>query len=185
MYLRRSLIGSSLIGSFTIALVAVAVMTAGGCTAAPRQRPVEMGPVAEGPGTLSAARAFLEGRWTLESFEVYPPGKAPIVLKGSGTLTYDEFSNLRMEIRADQSSSDLLRAAGIDIRDGVISSEGRTAVDMQNRTLTYIIPGQAGATGPLAVNRPRHWEVKENMLTLTTKDENGKPLSVGHWRKGQ
>jgi hypothetical protein len=39
------------------------------------------------------------------------------------------------------------------------------------------------AAGPLALSRPRHWEVQENLLTLTTKDESGKPLSVGKWRR--
>jgi hypothetical protein len=153
-----------------------------GCSGAPRQRPVEMGPVDQGAGTLSSARKFLQGRWALESFEVYPPGKGPIVLKGAGSLNYDEFGNLQMEIRADEASADLLRAAGIDIRDGRISSEGRTAVDMQNRTLTYVVPGQSGS-GPLSLSRPRHWVVDGDQLTLTTKDEAGKPLSVGHWRR--
>ena len=154
------------------------------CAGAPRQRPVKAGPVSEGPGTITSARAYLEGRWTLESFEVYPPGKPPITLKGSGTLSYDEFGNLKMDIRADQASSDLLRAAGVDIRDGVISTSGRTAVDMQNRTLTYVMEGQAPLiAGPLAMNRPRHWQVEGTLLTLTTQDDAGKPLSVGRWRK--
>ena len=87
-----------------------------------------------------------------------------------------------MEIRADEASADLLRAAGIDIRDGRISTEGRTAVDMQNRTLTYVVPGQSGA-GPLSLRRPRHWVVEGDRLTLTTKDDAGKPLSVGQWRR--
>jgi hypothetical protein len=43
---------------------------------------------------------------------------------GQGTLSYDDFGNLRMEIRADEASADLLRAAGIDIRDNVISTDG-------------------------------------------------------------
>ena len=93
-----------------------------GCSGAPRQRNVEMGPVNEGAGTLAAARKFLQGRWALESFEVFPPGKAPIVLKGAGSLNYDEFGNLQIEIRAEEASADLLRAAGIDIRDGRIST---------------------------------------------------------------
>ena len=42
-----------------------------GCASAPRQRPVEGGPVDTGPMTLSSARRFLEGRWTLESFVLY------------------------------------------------------------------------------------------------------------------
>ena len=43
--------------------------------------------------------------------------------------------------------------------------------------------GQAG-TGPLALSRKRYWEVKADLLTLTTKDDAGKPLSVGVWRRG-
>ena len=169
--------------SLTWSALALVLTTTAGCSAAPRQRPVEMGPVDEGRGSLTAARKFLEGRWSLESFEVYPAGKPPITLKGNGTLSYDDFGNLKVDIRADQASGDLLRAAGIDIRDGVISSEGRTAVDMQNRTLTYVVSGQTPNSGPLALNRPRHWQVEGDLLTLTTKDDAGKPLSVGRWRK--
>ena len=164
--------------------VAALFAAATACAAAPRERPLPLGRVESGPGTLAEARKFLEGRWALESFEVRPPGRAPIALKGSGVLNYDDFGNLRMEIRADQASSDLLRAAGIDIRDGVISSEGRTAIDLQNRTLTYFVEGQpASGGGPLATNRPRHWEVTADVLTLTTRDDSGAPLSIGRWKK--
>jgi hypothetical protein len=148
---------------------------------------VKGGPVDQGPGSVVSARAFLEGRWTLESFEVYPPGKPPITLKGSGTLSYDEFGNLKMDIRADQTSSDILRAAGVEISDGVISSNGRTVVDMQNKTLTYVVKSQPGApaTGPLAPSRPRYWQVEGDVLTLTTKDDAGNPASVSRWRRSK
>jgi hypothetical protein len=33
------------------------------------------------------------------------------------------------------------------------------------------------------VSRPRHWQVDGNVLTLTTKDDAGKPVSVSKWRK--
>jgi hypothetical protein len=165
-------------------LAAGAIAIAAACGPAPRQRPVELGPVDTGAGTLTEARKYLEGLWTLESFEVYPPGKGPVALKGTGTLVYDDFGNLKMDIRADEASSDILRAAGIDIADGVIRSEGRTVVDMQHKTLTYVVQGQPQAgTGPLAMNRPRHWQVEGNVLTLTTKDDAGNALSVGRWRK--
>jgi hypothetical protein len=166
-------------------ILTVGLIPAAACTGSPSQRPVKLGPVAEGAGSLTAARKFLEGRWTLESFEIYPAGKPPMTLKGSGTLTYDDFGNLRMEIRADQAASDALRAAGIDIRDGVIATDGRTAIDIPNKTLTYVIQGQAAAagTGPLATNRPRHWQVEGDLLTLTTKDDAGKPAAMSRWRK--
>ena len=166
------------------ALIAASAIAAVACSAAPRQRPVEMGPVDTGAKTLTAARSFLEGRWVLESFEVRPPGKEPIVINGAGLLVYDGDGNLTINIRADEKSSDLLRAAGVDIRDGVIATEGRTAIDLQNRTLTYILQGQAPLIrGPLGMHRPRHWEVDGNVLVLSTRDESGQTLSVGRWRR--
>jgi hypothetical protein len=169
-----------------LSVVALVLVAAVSCKSAPRQRPVQGGPVDQGPESITAARKFLEGRWTLESFEVFPPGKPAITLKGAGTLNYDEFGNLRIEIRADEKAADLLRAAGVETRDGTISSDGRAVVDMQNRTLTYILPGQtvgAPAAGPLAPSRPRHWEVKGDLLFLSTRDESGKPLSTGRWKR--
>ncbi len=164
-----------------------ALMLLAAAAAAYAGEPRQRGKVDTGPGSLTAARKYLEGRWGLESFEVRPPGKPPIMLKGSGVLNYDDFGNLTMEIRADQATSDLLRAAGIEIRDGVISTKGRTAIDLQNRTLTYFLEGQRSGYvtggGPLAPNRPRHWEVTEDVLTLTTKDDAGAPLSISRWKK--
>jgi len=170
-----------------VASAVVALATAMACAASERQRPVSMGPVATGAGTLTAARKFLEGRWVLESMVVNPPGGKPITLKGTGVLNYDDFGNMEMNIKADEASSDLLRAGGVVIPDGVISTSGRTAIDMQNRTLTYILEGQASAMktggGPLSPNRPRHWEVAGDVLTLTTKDESGAVLSTSRWKK--
>jgi hypothetical protein len=170
--------------ALTHALLATVLVSLSACAGGPRERNVKLAPVDTGAGSLTAARKYLEGRWTLESFEVHPPGKQVVTLKGQGTLTYDAFGNLAMEIRTDEATSDLLRAAGIDIRDGTISSNGRTAVDMQNRTLTYVIAGQpAAGTGPLAASRPRYWQVEGTTLTLTTKDDAGNATSVGRWRK--
>jgi hypothetical protein len=61
--------------SLILLLLAVAA-----CAGGPRQRPVEGGPVDAGPGSLTAARKYLQGRWTLESFNVFPPGKPAITL---------------------------------------------------------------------------------------------------------
>ena len=178
---RRSVLQVPLRAWRTVVLLLAATVSVG----AAQQKPI--GKVETGPGSLTAARKFLEGRWGLESFEVRPPGKPPIMLKGSGVLNYDDFGNLTMEIRADQATSDLLRAAGIDIRDGVISTTGRTAIDLQKRTLTYFLEGQRSGYvtggGPLALSRPRHWEVTQDTLILTTKDDSGAPMSISRWRR--
>jgi hypothetical protein len=164
----------------------VSIVGAIGCAPAPRQRPIRTTPIAQGPGTLQEARKFLEGRWSLMSFEIYPPGRQPVALKGSGVLTYDDFGNLRMEVRTDEETAKLLEKAGIATQGGVISSEGRTVIDLQNRRLTYVIEGQPtarDASGPLAMSRPRYWEVEGDVLTLTTKDDSGEPLSVAKWQR--
>jgi hypothetical protein len=165
--------------------VLLAAVTA--CAASERQRVVSMGRVAEGAGTTAAARKFLEGRWLLESAVITPSGSKPITLKGTGVLNYDDFGNLEMNIKTDQASADLLRAAGVIIPDGVISTTGRTAIDVQNKTLTYILEGQSSAMktggGPLSPNRPRFWEVNGDVLTLTTKDDSGAPYLVSRWKK--
>jgi len=167
-------------------VVALVLASAVGCASAPLQKPIKGGDVDQGPESITAARKFLQGRWSLEAFEVFPPGKAAIALNGSGMLNYDEFGNLRIEIRADEQSADLLRAAGVEMRDGTISSDGRTVVDMQHRTLSYVLPGQTvgePGPGPLAPGRLRHWEVKGDLLYLSTKDEAGNILSTGRWKR--
>jgi hypothetical protein len=165
-------------------LLATVMIAPAAC--AKEKNPIKLGPVDTGAGTLTSARNFLNGRWILESFEVRLPNQAPVVLKGAGMLVYDESSNLSMHITADEKSSDILRAAGVDIRDGQIITEGRTAVDLQNHTLTYILEGTAPLMrGPLGVDRPRHWVVEGDLLILTTRDQSGQPTSIGRWRKSQ
>jgi hypothetical protein len=167
-------------------LFALLVAAVSACAPAPRQRPVELGPVDTGQGTLAAARQYLEGRWTLVSYEVFPPGQPPVKLAGAGTLSYDGFGNLNMEIRVDEPTAERLARAGVPSAKGVISTNGRTVVDMQARTLTYVLEGQppfGAPSGPLALNRPRHWQVDGNVLTLTTRGDDGQSVSVGRWEK--
>lgn len=169
------------------ALVVIAFVAAGPSlvhTSELRQR----GPADTGPGTLAAARRFLEGRWSLLSFEVFPPGAAVIRLTGAGTLTYDGFGNLAVDIRVDEATGKALRAAGIPLERGVLSSRGRTVVNMQARTLAYVLEGDSarGApVGPLGLHKPRHWKVEGNVLTLSTIGEDGRTASIGRWEKAR
>lgn len=170
------------------AVLVLAAALASGCPAAPRVRPVKMGPA---DNTLEGARKFLEGRWTLVSYQVFPPGKPPVELTnaGSGTLTYDAYSNLDMQVRIkDPKVVDALGAAGVPIKDNMISTTGRTAIDLEKHSLTYMLEGQGNlvstaAAGPLAMNRPRYWQVEGEELVLTTKDDAGQPLSISRWKK--
>jgi hypothetical protein len=158
------------------------------CTSAPWNEPIKGGPVDTGAGSLTAARKYLEGRWTLLSYEVFLPGEAPIALGGSGMLTYDAYGNLTTKIRVDDATALILEKAGIRTSNGAFLTSGRTAVDMNARTLTYLLDGQpplGAASGPLALNKPRFWQVEGTLLTLTTKGEDGATVSVGRWQKAE
>ena len=174
----RVLVGWSCLGLLIVGLA--------GCAAAPRQRAREGGPVDTGAGTLTSARKFLEGRWSLESFQVFPANQPPVTINGQGTVTYDDFSNLTMDVRADAASVQALRAAGVEVVNDGFSTSGRAVVDMQKQTLTYVLSKDgsvARQTGPLDLNLPRHWEVAADKLTLTTKDASGAPQFVSVWRR--
>jgi hypothetical protein len=146
----------------------------------------QRGPVDTGPGTLTAARKYLEGRWRLLSYEVRLPGQEPITLKGDGSLTYDAFGNLSIEVYVDPKTAKALEPGGIRTKNGMWITSGKTVINLQARTLTFLVEGQpplGAAAGPFAMNRPRHWEVDANKLTLTTKGDDGEPTSIGRWEK--
>jgi hypothetical protein len=78
----------------TSAAVAAAFVTTGGCA----PKPIGLGPVDTGAGTLAAAQKYLEGRWDLLSFEMHPRGRDVIQVKGEGTLLFDRFGNLEKRL---------------------------------------------------------------------------------------
>ena len=73
-------------------MLAVAVSLA--CQAQSRQRPLDVGPVASGPGTIEFERRRLLGTWQLERFEVIDSAGSPRPVRAQAVLTYDEYGNL-------------------------------------------------------------------------------------------
>ena len=169
-------------------LAATILLATSVALAAPPQQRITLAPIESGPGTLAAARKYLEGRWTLLSYEILSPGKEPLRLEGEGTLVYDDFGNLEMDVRVDDKTALVLEGVGIRTTDGVLTTKGRTVINLQDRTLVFVLAQQPAfgvPSGPLALNRPRHWVVNDNELTLTTKGDDGQPLSVSRWKKEQ
>jgi hypothetical protein len=162
----------------------VAVLTVH-CAPAPNDRPLRTSPVDTGAGTVASARDYLQGIWVLESFEVLPRGSDSVAVKGTGRLIYDGYANMTMDVAPEEGAVARLQAAGVPVRNGRVALSGRTVVDMQARTLTFVTEARTSgpAEGPLALSRPRHWAVEGNVLTLTTRDEDGRPISVTRWRK--
>lgn len=93
--------GARRVVAAVVACACPAVLIA--CSAAPRQRPVKMGEVEQGPGTLESVRRQFEGNWMLTGFEVLSgptAGKQPVV----GQLTYDACGNLSVLARIDRTA---------------------------------------------------------------------------------
>ncbi len=169
-------------------VVAVATLAAGSaaCHGGSLQKPLLLGPVDTGPGTMEQARRYLQGHWTLMSMDIFPPGQAPIHAAATGSMTYDDFGNMDVELRLNPATTKLAEGIGIQAPKGVVSTTGSTVIDINNHSISYVLQGQAAvrpAMSPLDTNRPRYWEVTGNQLTLRTKDENGTVLSVTVWRK--
>jgi len=158
-----------------------------GCAAAPLDKPLKTSKVETGMGTLTDARSRLTGTWTLLSFDLFPPGEPPIHAAGTGTMTYDEFSNLKVDLRLTPASVKLAEKIGIPVTpEGSITTVGHAVIDLERRALSYVLEGQSPmrqAKHPLDTNLPRYWELKGDELTLRTKDEKGTVLSVSVWRK--
>jgi hypothetical protein len=175
---------------FRGSLVLLGALVAGSaaCASEPSQRNIKLGPVDTGPGTLTEARQYLQGQWTLVSFDIYPPNRPAIRDAASGTMVFDEFSNMKVDLRLKPESTQIAQDIGIPVSDGVVSMNGRTVVDINSRSISYVFDGQSSfrqPNHPLDMNLPRYWEVQGNTLTLRTKDDTGTVLSVSVWRKGQ
>src|SRR5262245_57338213 len=158
--------------------LAAALTTA--CAAAPRGRPIPGPKIDTGPGTLAEARKRLEGTWSLVSMDVFPPNQPPIKMVGSGTMRYDDFANMTVDLRVDPKTESLFESIGISAPNGVVSTTGCTNINLANKTLVYVLEGQPvirPATSPIATNRPRYWEVDGNRLTIRSTRANGQDQS--------
>src|SRR4029450_13714490 len=84
------------VGSISRLLAVLLSVSLCACAAAPRTRPVKMGDVDTGVGSLEDTRRQLAGTWTLVEYRGYDKG-GPVRVDASAELSYDEFSNLKMK----------------------------------------------------------------------------------------
>jgi len=158
-----------LVSSSMVALVAA-------CAAAPRQRPVEMGPTS---GTLAQVRQQFQGTWDLVSFEAAGGDGRVAPVEATGTLTYDEFGNFAINGR--------ILSEGTNVARMPLNIQGKAVIDTENQRMWVSPEGDTrdvevipeGAT----FNRFRYYEFSGNQLTLTVKDETGAVTSRTVWRR--
>lgn len=165
-------------GSLRLGCGLMAIAALLGCAAQPRTRPVELGPVNTGPGSLEYVRRQLMGTWELDSAELYSgPSREPRRIKGSGTLTYDEYANLRMNGK--------LVEGGGSLDPGLLHYEGRAVIDpvkSEIRLLDLQGSGLSGTSGE-AMLGVRRFRIEGDLLHIVILDSSGQPTATVIWKR--
>ena len=169
MHSRRGLSG---------ALVAITALAIGACAAAPRERPLQTGPIETGAGSLTETRKALEGTWKLASLEVVDQGVRRPVNAG-GDMTYDRFGNMTVRgVIEDPRLKDTL----------VIDYTGRITIDPVRREfypadLVTDRPVDQGQIVRISPDKVRRYELSGNEFVVTYLDASATPTAVITWRR--
>jgi hypothetical protein len=162
-----------------VGLLFVGLLTGGCAKGAPRGRPVEMGPVDTGAGSLEAVRRQLEGTWDLTRLEIYPATGSPRVQKAQAVLTYDAYGNMTIAGRLEQPDDTAAAAAPL------LSYKGRAVIDTARQQLRLMdVEGpEAKVPDEVKPEMLRKYEFEGGTLHLSTIDASGRVNAKASWKK--
>ena len=168
--------------SFAAALFvsAAALLVLPGCAKTARERPVRMGDVDTGAGSLEAVRRQLQGTWELVSLAVVPPGGgAPVPLAAKGTLTYDEYGNLTVDAHTDDPNApQAARSANL------LSFKGRAVIDAARSELKLMdVTGSVDPATVISTERRRRFAFEGDLLKLSSLEPDGQVAATATWRR--
>ena len=159
-----------------VSAIALAASVGVGCQAAPRQRPVKMGPVATGPGSLESARRQLEGNWELVSYDVLGADGKATAMTGAGTLSLDAYGNLNLEARAETKAGKVLP----------MSMQGRIVIDPAQQSFALADVDASGQPVPavqVSPDKRRFYSFDGDVLRIEVRDAAGKATARSSWRR--
>jgi hypothetical protein len=150
------------------------------CAKAPSQRPVKLGPVDTGTGSIEATRRSLAGNWSLARLEVIGADSARQTVKAHGTLNYDEFGSLIINGVIDDAR--LANAV-------VLNYTGRIVIDPAKHEFYPADfesdkPVEASRIAPVSLDKVRRYELAGNRFVVTYLDASGKATAVAEWSRG-
>jgi len=136
----------------------------------------------ETTGSLETTRQQLMGVWELVELKNAPPkGGAPVPVKATGTLVYDQYGNLTIDARSSDPNAPV--AAREVPR---VSFKGRAVIDVVNHELKLMdVTGNVNPDEVLAPERRRRYVFEANLLTLSSFDEKGVVTAVSTWRRAK
>ena len=158
----------------TLALAVGFLMSTAACgvPAAPRQRPIEMGPVDTGPNSLEAVRRQLSGTWDLVSLDTFPKadGAAVPIANAKAVLTYDDYGNLTIK------GADATR---------MLDYSGRALIDVAKQQLYF--RGVEGNVEELPkeidIASTRKYAFDGGLLKISTIDAQGRVTGTSVWKR--
>jgi len=164
-----------------IVLTLTALVSLPACEKRARLRPVEMGPVNTGPGTLEAVRKQLEGTWHLVSAEIIGADGTARAVKGQALLTCDAYGNLTVKGSYEEPSLGADAAAAINFT-------GRVAIDVQKHELHLLDLRQSDGDfqnlpPEMVASRTRQYEFVGDTLKMTIRSAKGAVTAVNIWKK--
>jgi hypothetical protein len=136
----------------------------------------------ETTGSLETTRQQLMGTWELVELKNAPPkGGAPVPVKATGTLVYDQYGNLTIDARSSDPNAPV--AAREVPR---VSFKGRAVIDVVNHELKLMdVTGNVNPDEVLAPERRRRYAFEADLLTLSSFDEKGVVTAVSTWRRAK
>lgn len=154
-----------------------------GCSAAPRQKPVKMGPVDAGAGSVEAMRRQLQGLWDLVSLDTFPKaGAAAVPVKAVAVLSYDEYGNLQMKGRRTDGGGTVDPASA-----QLLDYSGQAVIDVTKQQLQLMsVSGNApaGQVPPeVSFKSIRKYALEGDLLTISTIDAQGNTTATAVWKR--
>jgi hypothetical protein len=170
-----------MIGSLSVVLIA-ACLAVGACKSAPRQRPVRMGPVDAGPGSVEAARRQLEGTWELVRLETHPAPGQVVPVDATARMTFDAFGNVKTEGSVPGGSAEAERLLRFD---------GQVVIDPVKKEWRVVELTGQGKTNPdslppeIAADKIRAYAFEGDVLKLSMRDAAGRVTANATWKRVQ
>ena len=159
------------------AMLAIAISLA--CEAQPRQRPLDVGEVASGTGTVEVERGRMQGNWGLERFEVIDSAGKPTPVRAEATLTYDEYGNLivRGKLLEPMPGEKRVEIALLDYSGPIVVDPTRHQFRLgaMNASAGPIDPALESKIDPTFV---RKYELTDTTLRISYVTATGNPTAV-------
>jgi hypothetical protein len=166
-----------------IAAAAGAAASASGCAAAPRERPIELGPVDQGPGTLAYVRRQLEGSWDLVTLEVRNASGGMTPAKAKAVLTYDAYGNMQVRGKLNEALPDAatpLASSAIEYSGQIVIDPRKNEFRMTEQQATAL---DKDVKSVLRLSRVRRYELTADTLKIHVMDEGNAVVATTTFRK--